>query len=90
MSGFMPSYVYNTDPDAPTRVQKPKPVPAGSVGCDGCNGSGIYYGAGAVVNGHFVGFSGECYRCRGKGSQTPADVKRNRYYDNHVRRFPSP
>jgi hypothetical protein len=86
---FMPSYVYNNDPDASTRVQKPKPVPEGAEKCDGCNGSGTYYGAGAVVNGHFVGFSGKCYRCGGKGHQTPADVKRNRYYDNHVRRLPS-
>ena len=85
MSDFMPSYVYSDD-DTHT-VKSPKPVPAGAVKCDGCNGSGTYYGRGSVVNGKFVGFSGECYRCRGKGHQTPADVKRNRYYDNHVRRF---
>ena len=81
MADFMPSYVYTTGHE----VAKPKPIPEGNVKCDGCNGSGIYYGAGSVVNGQFVGFSGECYRCRGKGSQTPADVKRNRAYDRHRR-----
>ena len=85
MSDFMPSYVYGDNPD--TKVQAPKPVPEGMVACDGCNGSGTYYGAGSVVNGHFVGFKGECFRCRGKGHQTPKDVRRNRYYDNNVRKF---
>lgn len=54
--------------------------------CNGCGGSGKFHGAGAVVNGKFVGHVGTCYRCGGKGHQTPADVKRNAYYDNHVRR----
>ena len=54
-----------------------------------CNGSGVYYGRGVVENGVFKGFSGPCYRCNGKGFQTEADRKRNAYYDNHVRRFPS-
>jgi hypothetical protein len=84
MTDFMPSYVYsNENTWAPI-----KDVPEGNVECDGCRGDGVYYGAGSVVNGHFVGFKGTCYRCHGKGSQTPKDVKRNRYYDNHVRRFP--
>ena len=64
-----------------------EPVDDGTEPCDGCNGSGIYYGRGAVVNGVFKGFTGTCYRCGGKGRQTAKDVKRNRYYDNHVRRF---
>jgi hypothetical protein len=55
--------------------------------CDGCNGSGTYYGAGRVENGKFIGFSGTCFRCQGKGHQTESDVKRNRYYDDRVRRF---
>ena len=84
---MMPSYVYSDDDSH--KVQKPKPKPEGAADCDGCNGSGTYYGAGSVVNGKFVGFSGTCYRCKGKGHQTPDDVKRNRYYDNKVRRFPS-
>jgi len=54
--------------------------------CDGCRGDGIYYGRGAVVNGVFKGFTGTCYRCGGKGYQTDRDYRRNRYYDNHVRR----
>lgn len=82
---FMPSYVYSDNPD--TKVAGPKPRPEGSHECDGCNGSGIYYGAGSVVNGHFVGFKGTCYRCQGKGWQNEKDIKRNAYYDNNVRRF---
>ncbi len=56
------------------------------IDCDGCPGTGIYYGRGVVENGVFKGFTGKCYRCGGKGFQTPADVKRNNYYDNRVRR----
>lgn len=84
MSDFAPAYVYGTPEWAPI-----KDVPEGSVRCDSCRGDGVFYGAGSVINGHFVGFKGTCYRCDGKGSQTPKDIKRNRYYDNHVRRFPS-
>jgi DnaJ-class molecular chaperone len=62
------------------------PEPANET-CDGCNGSGIYYGRGYVENGVFKGFKGTCYRCGGKGTQTAKDVKRNTYYDNHVRRI---
>jgi len=76
---FAPSYVYGP---APT-WEPIKDVPEGNVPCDGCNGSGVFYGAGAVVNGHFVGFKGVCYRCGGKGSQTKSDVARNRVYDSH-------
>ena len=49
--------------------------------------SGKYHGHGATVNGVFQGFIGKCYRCGGKGFQTVADERRNRYYDNHVRRI---
>lgn len=55
--------------------------------CDGCRGDGIYYGRGYVENGVFKGFQGTCFRCGGKGYQTAADVKRNNYYDNRVRRI---
>jgi DnaJ-class molecular chaperone len=85
MSDFMPSYVYSDDDTH--NVKGPKPRPAGTEQCDGCNGSGTYYGRGAVVNGKFVGYSGTCYRCQGKGYQLPKDRKRNGYYDRHVRRF---
>jgi len=63
-----------------------RPIPIGTVECDGCPGTGVYHGAGMVENGVFKGFTGPCYRCQGKGHQTEEDVKRNRYYDNHVRR----
>jgi hypothetical protein len=54
--------------------------------CDGCRGDGIWYGAGIVENGVFKGKTGKCFRCGGKGHQTPADAKRNRFYDNRVRK----
>lgn len=38
--------------------------------CDRCYGSGMYYGAGYVENGVFKGYSGPCYRCKGKGKCT--------------------
>lgn len=57
----------------------------GTVACDGCNGSGIYYGRGYVENGVFKGFTGTCFRCGGKGRQTKSDVARNRTYDRHRR-----
>lgn len=79
MSDFSPAYVHNGRPE----WAEIKPQPEGTVECDGCNGSGVYYGAGSVVNGHFVGFKGTCFRCGGKGWQTPKDVRRNRYYDAH-------
>lgn len=54
-----------------------------------CNGTGVYRGYGGTVNDRFVGTEGTCFRCSGKGWQTPADHKRNAYYDNHVRRIPA-
>ena len=54
--------------------------------CYSCNGSGVFYCAGRVENGKFIGFSGVCFRCGGKGTQTAKDENRNAYYDNHVRR----
>lgn len=65
----------------------PKVLPEGHVECDSTCRDGIYYGAGYVENGVFKGYTGPCFRCGGKGSQSPEDVKRNTYYDNHVRRI---
>jgi hypothetical protein len=56
-----------------------------TVPCDGCPGDGVYYGRGAVVNGVFQGFTGTCFRCHGKGRQTPSDVARCAAYDRHRR-----
>lgn len=55
------------------------------VECDGCDGSGQYRGYGYVENGVFKGATGQCFRCGGKGRQTPEDVRRNAFYDNRVR-----
>jgi transketolase N-terminal domain/subunit len=63
-----------------------KPRPEGVEPCGGCGGHGLYFSGGAVVNGVYTGKTGDCYRCSGKGYQTDADRKRNRYYDRHVRR----
>ena len=54
--------------------------------CDGCSGDGQYF-RGHIENGVRKGFIGRCFRCGGKGWQNDADLKRNRYYDSHVRRF---
>jgi hypothetical protein len=52
--------------------------------CERCSGKGSY-SWGTVTNG-VPAHTGECFRCKGKGFQTPADRRRNRYYDNHVMR----
>lgn len=62
-------------------------APAEASGC-ACDGSGLFYGRGYVENGTFRGTVGDCFRCHGKGYQTPVDVKRNDYYDRNVRRLP--
>ena len=53
--------------------------------CLDCGGSGVWV-MGPITNG-VPARSGECYRCKGKGYQTAADVRRNRYYDNKIRRI---
>lgn len=55
--------------------------------CWDCGGSGKWHGHGYVENGVFKGPTGTCYRCGGKGHQTPDDERRNRYYDDRVRRY---
>lgn len=51
--------------------------------CGSCNGTGRF--CTGVVNGVPTD-KGPCYRCGGKGVQTPKDAKRNNYYDNFIRR----
>ena len=53
--------------------------------CADCGGSGRWV-MGPITNGK-PAREGQCFRCQGKGWQSPADVRRNRYYDNHVRRI---
>jgi hypothetical protein len=78
---MLPAAVHNSE--AESSWPEVKERPEGAAECDGCNGSGVYYGRGAVVNGKFVGFTGTCYRCGGKGHQTSSDLGRNRTYDRH-------
>lgn len=52
--------------------------------CWKCDGTGVFFGRGSVVNGQFVGDRDMCYPCRGKGYMTPADHKRTNYYYNHI------
>jgi hypothetical protein len=61
-------------------------APAEAVGCD-CHGTGVFYGRGYIENGVFKGTTGKHYACNGKGWQSPEDVKRNRYYWNHIARI---
>jgi hypothetical protein len=48
--------------------------------CGRCAGTGMYVTM--VLNGKPTGPGGECYRCDGKGYQTPKDEARNVAYDN--------
>lgn len=80
---FSPAAVHNPANVMPGRKVQPNDRPHA---CDGCNGSGIYYGAGRVENGVFVGFKGQCFRCGGHGWQNDADRRRNACYDRN-RRF---
>lgn len=50
--------------------------------CRRCSGTGRYVTAN--LNGKPAGPGGECFRCLGKGIQTPEDVKRNAAYDRHA------
>ena len=52
--------------------------------CDACGGSGKWV-CGPITNG-VPAREGVCFRCRGKGLLTAADHRKNRYYDNHIRR----
>lgn len=54
--------------------------------CDGSCNNGIWFGHGHMENGEFVGKTGKCFRCGGKGWLSPADMERNRHYDNNHRR----
>lgn len=56
-----------------------------STTCIDCGGSGRWV-MGPITNG-VPAREGMCFRCRGKGVQTPADERRNRFYDNRVRRI---
>ena len=57
-------------------------VPLDSQRCWKCGGSGLWR-AGHIENGRFVGTTGTCFPCRGKGFQTPADKRRTDFYYDH-------
>jgi hypothetical protein len=52
------------------------------VRCGRCAGTGRFITR--VENGQPVGPGGECFRCEGKGWQTPEDEKRNEAYDQYA------
>jgi len=52
------------------------------VRCGRCAGTGRFVTM--VVNGTPTGPGGACFRCQGKGYQTPQDEKRNEVYDSHA------
>jgi hypothetical protein len=85
--GFLPAVVYGPPSVAePVAEQPVEGRPEGATDCDGVCKDGTYFGRGAVVNGKFVGFTGPCFRCGGKGWQNDADRRRNWGYDQN-RRF---
>ena len=54
--------------------------------CHKCNGSGLFYMGGAVVNGVYTGKTGPCFGCGGNGVENDADRVRNHvYYRDHYR-----
>lgn len=48
--------------------------------CPHCSGKGVYYGRGHVENGRFIGYTGPCYPCAGKGMQDRKDRIRTATY----------
>ena len=79
---MVPAYCYN-----PANIPQVKAIfkdaPVGTCRCGDCAQTGVYHGGG-TVNGVPVR-GGTCFRCGGKGWQTPKDQKRNDYYDMHIR-----
>jgi hypothetical protein len=49
--------------------------------CKRCAGTGQYITR--VENGRPTGPGGPCFRCDGKGRQTPTDAHRNHWHDQH-------
>jgi hypothetical protein len=49
--------------------------------CERCGGTGQFITA--VVNGKPTGPGGICFRCEGKGWQSPQDEKRNEAWDSY-------
>ena len=45
--------------------------------CNRCGGTGVYAKSWDLIQGTPRGFSGVCYRCRGRGYQTDLDSQRN-------------
>lgn len=67
-------------PKASTGKNDRKPPRSGREKCGHC-ANGVYYISGAMVNGKFVGKTGKCFQCQGKGYTTPDDRRRtNNYY----------
>jgi hypothetical protein len=50
--------------------------------CGRCGGTGRYITG--SLNGQLTGPGGECFRCNGKGYQTPLDHERNERYDSRA------
>ncbi len=50
--------------------------------CGRCGGTGRYITH--SLNGRLRGPGGICFRCEGKGYQTPADERRNAAYDEYA------
>jgi len=73
-------YVYGPDAEVWRPLSTFNVDVAGTVECWKCGGSGLYYFGGAVVNGVYIGKTGDCFACEGKGEQTDADRLRCFWY----------
>lgn len=49
--------------------------------CGRCGGTGRFITG--MLNGQLTGPGGECFRCKGKGTQNDHDVRRNEVHDQH-------
>ena len=49
--------------------------------CGRCGGTGQFITM--MVNGKLTGPGGECFRCKGRGTQSDHDVRRNEEHDKH-------
>ena len=79
-------HVYGADADVWKDVDSFDITTAGLEDCFKCNGSGLFYSGGMILNGVYTGRTGNCYACGGKGKCDDADRIRNHfYYRDHFR-----
>jgi hypothetical protein len=72
--------VFGHDAEVWRKLDSMTVLVSGDEQCWKCQGSGLFYMGGGMLNGKFTGKTGECYGCQGKGTQNNDDRLRNHYY----------